>query len=143
MEKIIELMNKYSEIVKVLGPVTEDDIMSAENELGVKLPKKYRDYIELYGAGCVLGFALMGVNPWYCMSISESAEIWRELGVDKKYVPIYDIGEFAYFLDSTLEDGPVYVVYHGTDFKPRICDKNFNEFMVSQIMNRVDDSGLY
>lgn len=85
----------------------------------------------------------MGVQPWLTMSIVESTETWRRLGVDKKYIPIYDVDEFTYFLDSTLENGPVYIIYNWSDFEPIIEADNFNDFMIAQIMNRVDDSGLY
>lgn len=86
-------MDKYNEIVKVLGPTNEEDIVAAENALEIKLPKEYRDYVKLYGAGCVLGFMVMGVQPWLTMSIVESTETWRRLGVDKKYIPIYDVDD--------------------------------------------------
>lgn len=33
-------MDKYNEIVKVLGPTNEEDIVAAENALEIKLPKR-------------------------------------------------------------------------------------------------------
>ncbi len=141
IKDIINLMTKYEEFLNIEGSVDEKIIESMEKKIGIVFPKEYREYLKLYGSGCVRGFSIAGVVPGFSLTVEESINNWRKKGLENKFIPIYDVDEFVYVLDSAIENGPVYI-YRGDEMIKTNLSKvnnNFVEFVISQIENRIQD----
>src|SRR5215475_7713711 len=46
----------------VSGPSTEEEINTAERELGVKFPPEYREFLAKYGAARIAGYQIAGLT---------------------------------------------------------------------------------
>jgi len=53
--------NIISEL-KVAGPSTEEEINTAERQLGVKFPSEYREFLAKYGAARIAGYQIAGLT---------------------------------------------------------------------------------
>lgn len=49
--------------LKVSGPASEQEIMSAERELGVQFPSEYREFLAKFGAALGPGYEIAGLSP--------------------------------------------------------------------------------
>ena len=57
-ETIIRMIKEYEDESFFWGEVTEEAIENAENALGVKFPKEFRDFVKAYGSGGICGVEL-------------------------------------------------------------------------------------
>jgi len=83
------------------GPVPEEKIAKAEQELGVKFPRSYRIFLRQHGAGTLHHHDIYGLP---------SDGLWGDIvrmnrianrPVPRRYLKFtHEIGEYAYYLDT-------------------------------------------
>jgi hypothetical protein len=122
------------------GPVSEQSIVAAEQELGVKLPRSYRVFLRNYGVVGGPGFMIDGLTeevedpeqtPYWGRIVSKVQHcISKDL--PKGYVGLMsDGGEYDYCLDTTRTDrfGECPVVAWGPGADGLVIAKDFLEFL--------------
>ncbi len=123
------------------GPIALNNIMLAEEILGVNFPKSYTMFLEKYGAGDIIGIELFGIikDPttdgqmipngiWLTLNLRE------ELSLPKEFIVVSETGYGSYYvIDTSLKDdsfeSPVYTWDIGNK-KEKISD-SFGEFLFS------------
>jgi hypothetical protein len=118
---LAELVHLWSDAsLDSSGPASEEEIEAAEKELGVSFPRSYRAFLRRYGAGNLHHYEIFGLP---------GNRLWADIvmmnqlsrgTVPKQYLKFTnDIGDFAYYLDTSQMDGngecPVVVIGPGED----------------------------
>lgn len=76
-DKVSRIINDYSTGPEFLGVVHPDRVCAAEQKLGVKFPKSYKQFLERYGCG-TFGCEIYGITPsntgvpsavWYTLKV--------------------------------------------------------------------------
>ncbi|WP_106495836.1 SMI1/KNR4 family protein [Lentibacillus sp. Marseille-P4043] len=60
----------------------------AEQELEIKFPTEYKEFVKKYGSGGICGVQVEGVEGADYASVVESTKRYRELGLPIKYIVI-------------------------------------------------------
>lgn len=104
--EVSKIIDSYAVGPNYLGRVHPDKVREAEEKLGVKLPRSYRDFLERYGCGN-FGGEIYGVGipetgvpnvVWYTLKIRKEGFIpdWM--------VVICSEGEYVFCLDTSTFD---------------------------------------
>jgi hypothetical protein len=134
---IIEMIEEYMEDKDFFGPADEEKIEKAENTLGIKFPKEYREFIQMYGSGGICGVELVGVENLEA-SVVQATERYRELSLDKNVVVIQDSGEFVKCMNTLDNDSAVYSWNRG-EKKLNIRYESFTEFLIDEFQEAIDN----
>src|SRR5262249_23724455 len=59
---VLQVSDNIIRELTVSGPSSEEEIKSAERELGVQFPLEYREFLAKYGAGRVAGYCIAGLT---------------------------------------------------------------------------------
>ncbi|OKP67880.1 spore coat protein [Paenibacillus sp. P3E] len=94
-EKIIKMIEEHSEERDFFGGASEEDILNAEEMLGLKFPQSYREFLKEYGSGGICGVEIVGVQGNLGASVVKATERWRNIGLDMGLIVIEDSGEFV------------------------------------------------
>ncbi|GKS12221.1 antitoxin YobK [Paenibacillus chitinolyticus] len=94
-EKIIKMIEEHGEERDFFGGASEEDILNAEEMLGLKFPHGYREFLKEYGSGGICGVEIVGVQGNLGASVVKATERWRNIGLDMGLIVIEDSGEFV------------------------------------------------
>lgn len=140
----IELVKKAEEKCGSLwtGGVDDDLIEKLCNNLEVKLPRSYVEFLKTYGEGGITGFYISGIDDEEYSSAEEDTLLYREKkNIKKEWVVIEDgrteWEEYIICLDtSRMEDGECPVIKYDLiedeveEFKENFYDYFNNEVEV-------------
>ena len=59
---VLQVSDNIISELKVSGPSTEEQIKTAERQLGVKFPSEYREFLAKYGAARIAGYQIAGLT---------------------------------------------------------------------------------
>jgi hypothetical protein len=134
---MLGLLEGLAAIADLNGPVTEEEVVRAESQLGVRFPKSYRVFLQRYGCGSVDGYEFLGIVSG---SVGEGwpGVVWvtkreREWGLPSDFIVVYrsGIGD-TYCLDvgRTGPDGeaPVILWLPGAPLDEQCLDPVFESF---------------
>lgn len=109
-------MTDFNEIAKIidshpagpdfLGPIHPSKVREAEEKLGVKFPRSYKEFLNLYGCGN-FGGEIYGITP---TNSGIPSAIWYTLELRKEgYIPdwmvvVSDEDEYVFCLDTSVFD---------------------------------------
>lgn len=97
VKKIIETYEEKGDFTYTT--ITEDQIVEAQNILGVELPGQYLDFLRTYGHGGIGGIEVIGIGKnGKMLFVSETLE-YREYGLDKNLILIENSDEWVYCID--------------------------------------------
>ena len=119
----------------VAGPASEEQIRAAEEELGVKFPREYRDFLKEYGALAVHKYDIAGVfehedenEPPMFSHIANCSSGFKEF-LEENLLPISDDGmEIYFYLDCSPEHAGR-VIAMGPEIGEKVVAESFGEFL--------------
>ena len=134
--EIARLIDEYSERQDFsYAAPTQEAIMVAQQQLGVKLPGQYVEFLLRYGDGGFEGFEILGVDLDGSMRFVEQTVEYRKLGLPSNLVVVEDCDEWVYCIDC--DDGSV------ASWSPldgaRTDYPNFDSFLLQRIRDSVAD----
>ncbi|WP_026579687.1 SMI1/KNR4 family protein [Bacillus sp. SB47] len=98
--QISMMINEYIEKDDFFGAVPDEDISRAEEKLGCKFPRQYKEFVKAYGSGGICGVEVLGVEGNGYASVVEATERFRNFGLPDKYLVIQNVDEFVYCLNT-------------------------------------------
>lgn len=126
--------------------VTDIDIKSAEEQLGVVFPEQYKDLLKLSNN--------VQIDEWTLFPIKDSKNLkrtWddivrqnqnmRDEGMPEKLLPIGEDGtgdKLCYKIVDTVIDNKIYIWYHETSELEELAS-NLKEFIVSNSEDEIDE----
>jgi cell wall assembly regulator SMI1 len=136
-------MDQFNELCsngEVSGPCSDSDIRQAENELGVKFPSQYKEFLSKCGAALLGGVEVYGLpNPetndppvWQnVVTVTKQLRSWGQAGTEKpSLVPIAEDGTGVYFFVDTHDfpNTTIFAIGPGVEKK---MSSDFFEFIVN------------
>lgn len=127
-----ELVFNHGTPLELAGPISEDHIAAAEEELGVVFPPSYRTFLRHFGAGNVHFMEIYGIP---------GDRLWGDVvmmtqlaspALPNHYVKLSeDFGGCAYCLDTSrpTENGECPVVTVAEGMKDRVVANSFLDFL--------------
>ncbi|MCW9699522.1 MULTISPECIES: SMI1/KNR4 family protein [unclassified Avibacterium] len=107
-----ELANKFVAKGAIIRPANENEILSAERQLGIKFSSEYRDFLSSFG---ILSYNSdeiygLGVSTDYYLNILNLLKEFKEYNVNipNNHIPLLDIGDGQYYIYDN-NDGKIYV----------------------------------
>ncbi|TDW09196.1 SUKH superfamily protein [Breznakia blatticola] len=137
-EKIKKMINEYSNVGDFYGPIEEKRIREVEDELNVKFPKQYKDYLSTYGSGGICGIDIEGIEGDLGSSLVQATIKYRKLGLNENAIVIYDLGEFIMCLESNFEDSKVFSWEPG-EKKMNERYSSFDDFIEDYFQEGIDN----
>ncbi|MED3896414.1 SMI1/KNR4 family protein [Priestia aryabhattai] len=137
-EELSNFINEHKELDDFTGVVEEGQIKFVQNELGVELPESYKWFLTNYGSGGLFGVDISGVAKANKAPVIAHTQRYRNLGMQKNLVVIEDIGEYAYYLDtSNIENDecPVIAWNRIGGLDGYNTAKNFYEFLSQRLLD--------
>jgi hypothetical protein len=134
-KKLEEYFNSEEELELHGGKVEEEEINSAESELGLEFHSSYRDFVSNYGAGVFEGYfvhglrylLLMDENIW---TVTQNTKFYKEKqgwpGIEDWYVISDDGRGNPIGIDP---NGIVWLSDHDAGFEKVKLADNFQEFL--------------
>ena len=139
MNKIItKMIEEYIEDKDFLGNVSEEKIKKAENTLGVKFPKEYREFVQSYGSGGICGVDLLGIEGDLGASVVNTTERYRTLGLEKNIIVIQDLDEYIMCMNTSDDNGIIYS-WNRTEKKLNKRYESFTEFLMDAFQEGIDN----
>ena len=148
-KKAVELIEKNSNILVKTYPQHESEIVKAENILGVKFPKSYREFLKQYGIFDInaseiygLDYSNLDIYLYYntiCNTLDER-KINEDPKFPKSFVVVYDLGNGEKFCLDTArmdEEGECPIVCWSFGNVESIDDdfgKDFGEFFLNVLV---------
>lgn len=138
-ERINKMIENYGEEDDFFGEVSDEYISKAEEELKVKFPQSYRNFIKKYGSGGICGVDLEGVQGDLGASVVDATVRWRELGLDMNLIVLEDLGEFIRCMHCVgINDDRVFSWERGgTDLYPRY--NTFYDYLIDIFQEGIDN----
>ncbi len=93
MKKFTDIIKEYEDFTAV-GGASNEQIKEAEEELGLKFSKEYKEFLKEYGAACANGHEFLGICDSKRLDIVDAtlkAKKKNELISDEMYL-IEDVG---------------------------------------------------
>ena len=99
------------------GPVSEETIVQAENDLKLKFPFSYREFLRHFGAAYMLGYSFDGLTstdpnsdemPEFLNLVDSAHQCWK--GIAGNGMPEHllyftdDGGDFRFYIDTSIQD---------------------------------------
>lgn len=137
--KIIELIESNEEVFEdafLMRFPTEEELMEAENALGIKIPEEYVWFLKTYGHGGFffefLGYGLNGNAIFVKKTLSE-----REYGLPKELLVIEDCDEYVCCIDTVSGEIVSWSKYDN-DGVIKVAD-NFYEHFLDNVNNAIEN----
>lgn len=120
----------------IAGPIQENAISLAEEQLGVSFPEIYREFLSKYGAILGSGFAIAGLDQHennFFLNVVQQTELYRSsvgADADQHHLVLSDDGMSLHFImDSSAKDKDAFLAFGpGYDYEP--VAENFNDFCI-------------
>ncbi|UOO82749.1 SMI1/KNR4 family protein [Uruburuella testudinis] len=134
----------YSQSEK-FGAVSEDTVMSAENELGVSFPEEYKQFLYNFGALIGNGIEIYGLpihtndTPplWQnVVTVTKRLREYHQVGTeDSKFIPISSDGmDMNYFMNTNKHPYmEIWAIGHETKIK---IASNLNDFIINKLLSQ-------
>lgn len=103
---LIELLQSNGASADLMGPVPEDEIATAEHDLGVVFPSTYRRFLRHFGAGNVLAFEIYGLprdRLWGDVVMMNHLAA-RSVPVPGHYVKFTEDDSRGFYFDTSLRN---------------------------------------
>lgn len=147
--EVSKIIDSYTAGPDFLGPIHPDKVCEAEEKLGVKFPRSYREFLERYGCGD-FGGEIYGITP---SNSGVPSAIWYTLKIrDEGYIPEWMVivsveDECVFCLDTSAfdENGECKVVSWVLgllpfDKQPReITFDNFADFLYERVQRAIQE----
>ncbi len=137
LEKILE--NKNVDYLKNEQLIIESDILTVENELGVKLGKQIKEYLLKFGYLAYKHVEFCGINKNMLLNssmIKETKYIHEKDEIFEKYVVVMSIDRHDFYLVDS-KDRVFHLIIETDIIKFEYTRFYFNE-LVNQYINNVD-----
>lgn len=137
-DELATFIYKHKESDDFTGGIDETQVNSVQSELGLKLPESYKWFLTNYGSGGLFGVNILGVGKLNRATVVVKTKRYQDLGMSENLVVVEDIGEYAYYLDtSDMENNECPVIAwnrHGglDDYNTAT---NFFEFLSQKLLN--------
>ena len=135
-KKIRSLIEQYEEPGDFTHvKVTDNMVVVAEHELGVKLPGAYIEFLKLYGHGGICGVCTNGICLDNSVAFVEDTLEYRNEGLPLNLVVIENVGEWLFCIDTST--GKVV----SWDMSGNINEDydNFEEYLISQMNDAIEN----
>lgn len=152
-DQIDRIIAKYPQLSDFSGPVTEERILQAEEQLNLSFPEDYKRFLASYGAGSFGGFEIYGIVPNADLKRIPNG-IWLTEDLREKdhmpesYLAIGFDGFGGYYCIDTKnninEAAPIVIfvcdgdddfLYHGDN---ELEAENFTEFLLEAMKLEID-----
>jgi antitoxin YobK len=153
LEKAFKIIENYNKEADFLGVVPEEEIISCEKKLNLKLPKSYKEFVLRYGVGGIFGEEIYGLGIpetgvpnviWITKDMRETDDI------PNHFVPIYNTGydNEYYCLDCSkivTEDddkAPIVLFIPGLESEQQSFEQiedSFGEFLYNLLIDAIDE----
>lgn len=133
---IKNLINQYEQKGDFnYATVTDNMIAAAEEQLGVKLPEQYIDFLKEYGHGGIAGIEVMGIGLTGRMLFVDTTLEYREDDLPDNLVVIENVDEYLTCIDCDTEK----IV--SWDFSGYIKEEysSFDEYLVDQMNSAIEN----
>lgn len=135
-QTILNLINKYEQPGDFNhATVTEDIIHTAENELGVKLPEQYKEFIINYGHGGIGGMEILGMGLTGRLIFVDTTVDYRKDELPENLVVIEIVDEYLTCLDCNTEK---VVSWDYTGYIKEDYD-SFDDYLLDQMNNAIEN----
>jgi hypothetical protein len=139
MDKPLEnMIQTYMEDNDFFGAATEEQITRSEIALNLRFPVEYREFVKTYGSGGVCGVELAGIEGDLGASAIKATERYRNLGLDKSFIVIQDLGEYIMCMDSA-NDNPCVYSWDRSDPKFKKEYNSFTEYLIDVFQEGIDN----
>jgi hypothetical protein len=140
---VLQVSDNVIRELTVSGPSSEEEIKSAERELGVQFPLEYREFLAKYGAARIAGYQIAGLThqdrdePPMWVSVVQATRSLRRHGKIGEYddddddddlVPLSDDGMDTAFYLRTKGDASGTVLALGPGVEKEVAG-TFSEFI--------------
>ncbi|MFC0187182.1 SMI1/KNR4 family protein [Fictibacillus aquaticus] len=141
IQKAFKIIEKNNDEADFIGPVSVEEINKCQNDLGVKFPKSYIEFLSKYGLGDIFGEEIYGLGveevglphvKWITLEL-------RKDNLPNHLVPIYNTGyDFEYYcLDCSKiknqedDNAPVvlFTSHNETEQKYELIEPDFGTFL--------------
>lgn len=137
-KKILKMVEEYEEDNDFFGPVDESEIKRVEEVLKITLPNQYREFIMRYGSGGICGVVVEGIEGALGSSMMQTTERYRNLGLEKDNIVIFDASEYVMCMCIANNNSKVYTWYRGEKVLHE-CYGTFDEFLEDYFQEGIDN----
>lgn len=139
-QKIANMIAEYQEDKDFYGRIKDVGINKIEEELGLKIPEQYRDFILEIGSGGICGVDIEGIEGELGSSMLQASKKYHEHGLAQKYIVVYNLGEFVMCMDTdyTGEESKVYS-WERTRDVPEVRYETFDDFLEDYFQEAIDN----
>jgi hypothetical protein len=137
-EKLLDMIEEYSEEKDFFGEVSEEHISNAEKSLNLKFPRSYREFVQKYGSGGICGVEVLGIEGNLGASVVKDTERYRELGLNNRFIVIHDGGEFFMCMLGNADEERV-LCGDRSGKEPLVHYNSFDEFLVDVFQEGIDN----
>ncbi|GAA0127532.1 type VII secretion system immunity protein YobK [Clostridium sp. CTA-19] len=103
-EKIISMIEKYSEDEDFIGKISNDEIISdSKKELGINVPEQYKWFIKNYGQGGIGGVQILGISKVNRPVFRDITIEYRNYGLSTNLIVVENCDEWLYCIDINTE----------------------------------------
>ncbi len=142
-QEAVSIIEQHLELRGFGEGVSEELVYKAEETLGVKFPKDYRDFLIRFGAGNFGSIEIYGliVDDFYNSGIPDSVwytlQLREEDGLPNSLVVIHDTGGGELFcLDTSRQNVPVVAYAIGFELEVQtyeVISNDFGEFLLDRV----------
>lgn len=99
-EKIISIIEEYSEDGDFIGNIWDDNVITAvEKELGFNIPSQYKWFIKNYGQGGIGGVQILGISKVNRAVFKDITLEYRNYGLPTNLIVVENCDEWLYCID--------------------------------------------
>lgn len=135
-EKIKSLISQYEQDGDFTRKGMADSMLEeAQNQLGMRIPGQFIDYLNAYSHGGIAGVEIMGVGLNGAMVFVEATLRARAYGLPCNLLVVEDCDEWLYCIDCS--NGTVVSWEIGGDAKPEFAC--FDDFLISEYSDAIEN----
>lgn len=135
--QISMMINEYIEKGDFFGALPDEDISRAEEKLGCKFPRQYKEFVKAYGSGGICGVEVLGVEGNGYASVVDATERFRNFGLPDKYLVIENVDKFVYCLNT--EENHCVIRWDAISKKKIERYSNFDEYLQDSFQEAIDN----
>jgi antitoxin YobK len=152
INKAFEIIEANKEEDDFLGEIDDQTIIDAENKLGLKFPKSYREFLKRYGLGDIFGEEIYGLGTDYpgapnMIWITKDFRTTENLPNNLVCFYFADDGEYlcldcSKVKSHTDDNAPVVSFISGIPINEQsfeIIAENFGDFLSELLTNALED----
>ncbi|MCD2370650.1 SMI1/KNR4 family protein [Bacillus sp. BS3(2021)] len=135
--QISMMINEYIEKDDFFGAVPDEGISRAEEKLGCKFPRQYKEFVKAYGSGGICGVEVLGVEGNGYASVVDATERFRKFGLPEEYLVVENVDEFVYCLNT----GENHCVIRWDDISKKEIERysSFDDYLQDSFQEAIDN----